>query len=200
MQTISAVHAPLTVFRNGGQRPQGAGFTGAELAWLADDTGEAAPVPVMSLTADSPAVVVRDLAPEDRAAWEVLWRGYLEFYGADVADDVTDLTFRRLVDPGEGEMFCIVAERLGEVIGIVQCVLHRSTWTAAPYCYLQDLFVAPDARDLGAGRALIDAVYARADQLGAARVYWLTHETNATARVLYDAVAVRSGFIQYRRG
>lgn len=154
---------------------------------------------VLSIAAESPSLVVRDLAPADRAGWEPLWRGYLEFYGADVADDVTDLTFRRLIDPAE-DMFCIVAERDGALIGIVQCVLHRSTWTTAPYCYLQDLFVAPEARDLGAGRALIEAVYARADTLGAARVYWLTHETNATARILYDTVAVRSGFIQYRRG
>ncbi len=154
---------------------------------------------VLSIAKEPAALAVRDLRAEDRAGWEPLWRGYLDFYGAVVADDVTDLTFRRLLDPAE-DMFCIVAEQGGDLIGIVQCVLHRSTWTAAPYCYLQDLFVLPDARDRGAGRALIEAVYARADQVGAARVYWLTHETNATARVLYDAVAVRSGFIQYRRG
>ena len=154
---------------------------------------------VLSVVDNKNALDVRDLRPEDRAGWEPLWRGYLEFYGAVVADDVTDLTFRRLLDPAE-DLFCIVAEQDGVLLGIVQCVLHRSTWTAAPYCYLQDLFVSPDARDNGVGRALIEAVYARADEHGAARVYWLTHETNATARVLYDAVAVRSGFIQYRRG
>ena len=164
---------------------------------------------VLSIETSSAAVAVRDLRAEDRAGWEPLWRGYLEFYGAVVADDVTDLTFQRMLDPGPenngGDMFCIVAEQagpdgVGVLVGLVQCVLHRSTWTAAPYCYLQDLFVSPDARDQGVGRALIEAVYARAEDHGAARVYWLTHETNATARVLYDAVAVRSGFIQYRRG
>lgn len=143
-------------------------------------------------------LAVRDLREDDRAGWDPLWRGYLEFYGAAIDDNVTDLTFRRLLDP-EQDMFCLVGELDGVLAGIVQCVLHRSTWTAGPYCYLQDLFVAPDARDRGVGRALIEAVYARADHLGAARVYWLTHETNATARVLYDSVAVRSGFIQYRR-
>ena len=161
--------------------------------------GELSAVSVLSIVDNNDALAVRDLAPHDRGGWEPLWRGYLEFYGAVVADDVTDLTFRRLLDPKE-DMFCIVAEQGGELVGIVQCVLHRSTWSAAPYCYLQDLFVSPDARDQGVGRSLIEAVYARADGVGAARVYWLTHETNATARVLYDAVAVRSGFIQYRRG
>lgn len=154
---------------------------------------------MLSIVGTAAAIDVRDLAARDRAGWEPLWRGYLEFYGAVVADDVSDLTFRRLLDPAE-DMFCIVAEQEGRLVGIVQCILHRSTWTTAPYCYLQDLFVSPDARDQGVGRQLIEAVYARADALGAARVYWLTHETNATARVLYDTVAVRSGFIQYRRG
>ncbi|KAF0175399.1 MAG: GNAT family N-acetyltransferase [Hyphomonadaceae bacterium] len=154
---------------------------------------------VLNIVKAAGAIDVRDLATTDRAGWEPLWRGYLDFYGAVVADDVSDLTFRRLLDPAE-DMFCLVAEQDGVIVGIVQCVLHRSTWTTAPYCYLQDLFVSPDARDNGAGRKLIEAVYARADQLGAARVYWLTHETNATARVLYDTIAVRSGFIQYRRG
>ena len=112
---------------------------------------------------------------------------------------MTELTFARLLDPAE-PMFALVAELDGRAIGIVQCVLHRSTWTRGPYLYLADLFVAPDVRGSGAGRALIEAVYARADELGAERVYWLTHETNDTARALYDRVAgERSGFIQCRR-
>lgn len=141
---------------------------------------------------------IRPLAAADKAAWLPLWHGYLEFYESTVAPEVTETTFARLLDPAE-PMFAFVAELNGALIGVTQCVLHRSTWTRGPYCYLNDLFVAPSARGTGAGRALIEAVYARADELGAERVYWLTHETNATARQLYDRVATRSGFIQYRR-
>jgi GNAT superfamily N-acetyltransferase len=64
---------------------------------------------------------------------------------------------------------------------------------------LQDLFVAEVARGQGLGRALIEAVYREARAAGASRVYWLTHETNATARALYDKLADRPGFIQYRK-
>jgi GNAT superfamily N-acetyltransferase len=78
-------------------------------------------------------------------------------------------------------------------------VLHPATWATTDYCYLEDLFTAPAARGKGVGRALIEAVYARADQLQCARVYWLTHETNTTARALYDKLARHAGFIQYRR-
>ena len=68
-----------------------------------------------------------------------------------------------------------------------------------PVCYLQDLFTAPSARGRGIGRNLIEAVYAAAEAAGSSRVYWLTHETNAGAMVLYDKVADRSGFTQYRK-
>jgi GNAT superfamily N-acetyltransferase len=144
------------------------------------------------------ALVVRPLTHQDREAWLTLWRGYLDFYGASVPDDVTALTWDRLNDPIES-MFGLVAEHDGAVIGFAICVLHRSTWARQHYCYLEDLYVGEDVRGLGAGRALIEAVYARADELGAERVYWVTQETNATARVLYDAVAKRTGFVQYRR-
>jgi len=142
--------------------------------------------------------IIRDLAASDRAQWAPLWAGYLDFYKSALPDDVTETTFQRFLDPSE-PMFALVAERDGKLVGVVQCVLHRATWTKTHYCYLEDLFVAPDVRGGGVGRALIEAVYARADAVGATRVYWLTHETNATARTLYDKVATNAGFIQYRR-
>src|SRR5262249_750106 len=95
-------------------------------------------------------------------------------------------------------MFGLVAELDGRMIGITHCVVHRATWARESYVYLEDLFVAPDARNTGAGRALIEAVYARAEQIGAEKVYWLTAEANETARALYDRVAERSGFIHYQ--
>ena len=66
-------------------------------------------------------------------------------------------------------------------------------------CYLEDLFVSPDARGLGAGRALIEAVYAAADAAGADQVYWLTAHSNETARKLYDRVGRLTPFVKYRR-
>jgi ribosomal protein S18 acetylase RimI-like enzyme len=140
---------------------------------------------------------IRDLTAADRPAWERLWAGYLDFYSASVPDAVSAATFGRLLDPAE-PLFALVAEQDGAVIGLVHCVLHATTWSLSPYCYLSDLFVDPAIRGSGAGRALIEAVYARAEALGAARVYWLTHESNATARLLYDKVARNLGFIQYR--
>ncbi len=142
-------------------------------------------------------VTVRPLRPDERAAWEPLWQGYLAFYGASVAPETTDATWSRLHDPAE-PMHVLGALAGPDLLGIVHYIFHRSTWTVGDYCYLQDLFTAEEARGQGAGRALIEAVYEKAEAQGASRVYWLTHETNTAAQVLYDKVASRSGFIQYR--
>ena len=87
----------------------------------------------------------------------------------------------------------------------VRCLAHNSTptWvlrnTIGPDNVLQDLFVDTSARGQGAGRALIEFVYAKAKESGASRVWWLTHETNTDAMLLYDRIAAKSGFVQYRK-
>ena len=141
---------------------------------------------------------IRPFTPDDRQAWEPLWQGYLTFYKASVPAEVTDATWQRLNDPAE-PIHGFAAALDGRIVGIVHYIYHRSTWTTADYCYLQDLFTSEEARGQGAGRALIEAVYERAQAHGASRVYWLTHETNTAAQALYDKVAARSGFIQYRK-
>jgi GNAT superfamily N-acetyltransferase len=85
------------------------------------------------------------------------------------------------------------------LIGLAHYLLHRSTWAPVCYCYLEDLFVEPSVRGGGAGRALIAAVEAAARDAGASRLYWITDETNQTARRLYDKVAERPGVVQYRK-
>ena len=143
-------------------------------------------------------ISIRPIGPDERAAWEPLWNGYLTFYESSVAPEVSDVLWQRLHDPAE-PMHVLGAYRAGRLIGIAQYIFHRSCWTIGDYCYLQDLFVAPEARASGAGRALIAAVEREARKAGASRIHWLTKEDNHSARALYDKMADRSGFIQYRK-
>ena len=115
-----------------------------------------------------------------------------------MSPETTDVLWTRLHDDCE-PIFALGVFHDGQLIGIVHYLFHRTTWTIADYCYLQDLYVSEAARGLGAGRALIEAVEQAARQKGASRVYWLTKEDNHTARALYDKLADRSGFIQYRK-
>ena len=142
---------------------------------------------------------IRPLQSADHADWRRLWTDYLIFYKATVPEEVYATTWKRLFTDGEFEPKGFIAVDEGKAVGLVHYLYHRSCWTIGDYCYLQDLFVAEGARKLGLGRALIEAVYKEARATGASRVYWNTHETNATARALYDKLADRPGFIQYRK-
>jgi len=141
---------------------------------------------------------IRMACEADFAQWLPLWQGYQTFYKTQIADAVTAQTWSRFMDPAE-PMHCAVAEVDGALLGMVHYIFHRSCWTAGDYVYLQDLFTEPQVRGKGLGRALIQHVYDKAAQAQASRVWWLTHETNAQAMLLYDRIADKSGFVQYRK-
>lgn len=144
-------------------------------------------------------VTVRALLPEDETKWRELWKAYLDFYETSVPDQVYATTFSRLIDPAVSAQIGLIAEVGEEPVGIVHIIFHPHNWRVEDVCYLQDLYVAPEARGTGAGRSLIEAVYALADANGTPSVYWLTQEFNAPARKLYDRVAKLTPFIKYQR-
>ncbi len=143
---------------------------------------------------------VRPLMPPDATRWLVLFRGYIDFYRANVEDEVIAATWCRLMTRAEGNPIGLVSEgQDGSPVGLAHVLFHRSTWSPTWYCYLEDLFVDPAHRGQGHARALIAAVYSEADRRQCTRTYWVTQERNATARALYDRVATKSEFVQYRR-
>lgn len=143
-------------------------------------------------------VEIRAVTADDHAAWLPLWQGYQRFYMTEIAAEVSTTTWQRFLDPAE-PMFAALAWRDGVAIGLIHWVYHRSCWTTGDYCYLQDLFIAKDVRGGGVGRQLIEHVYAQARENGCSRVHWLTHESNAKAKLLYERIGERAGFEQYRK-
>lgn len=145
-------------------------------------------------------VRVRRVEPRDKPHWQELFEGYIAFYQATVPEEVVELTWGRLIAGEPGFHIGLVATDEDDVpVGIAHVLFHRSTWSPTWYCYLEDLFVKPSARTRGIGRALIEAVYQEADARQCTRTYWATQEFNYRARTLYDQVATKSPFVQYRR-
>ncbi|WP_127090824.1 GNAT family N-acetyltransferase [Aquabacter cavernae] len=140
-------------------------------------------------------VQVRGVVPEDEAAWRDLWAGYCAFYETQVSPTVTARTFARMLDPA-APMIGRVAERGGRAVGFSISILHDGTWVEAPICYLEDLFVAPDCRGLGIGRALVEDLLALGRAAGWSRLYWHTRTDNP-ARVLYDLFTPADDFVRY---
>lgn len=149
-----------------------------------------------------PAFTIRAPRFGDYEQWKALFDGYNAFYGREgptaLSPAIVATTWARIHDADE-PVHALVAEEGGRLIGLAHYLFHRSTTTIADNCYLQDLFTVPPSRGKGVAQALIESVYERATHAGAGRVYWQTHESNATAQRLYDRVAEKSGFIVYRK-
>lgn len=143
-----------------------------------------------------PSCTIRAALPADEPAWRQLWRAYCEFYRVQLADEVTDRTWKRILDP-DSQVMCIVAEVDGQIYGFANCVVHENTWEIQAVCYLEDLFVTPSARGHGIGAALIEWLRNAMRAEGWARLYWTTKSDNHGARRLYDRFARADGFVRY---
>ena len=139
-------------------------------------------------------ILVRELRNEDFSRWKPLWDGG----ETALPEIISNLTWARFFD-GYDPIYALVAERDGQLLGLVHYLFHRSSTSLTSNCYLQDLFTVESARGRGVGRALIQEVYRRAERAGSGKVYWQTHETNAHAMKLYDKIAEKSGFIVYAK-
>lgn len=144
-------------------------------------------------------LAIRPLAPGDKAEWRRMWTAYLAFYEADLPDAVFDATFAKLLPGGADDMHGLIAEADGKPVGLVHYIFHSHCWRPEGVTYLQDLFVDEGVRGTGAGRALIEAVSAKAAEAGKPSVYWMTQDFNHTARLLYDRIATKTPFIKYQR-
>lgn len=145
-------------------------------------------------------IQIRSVLELDYKQWRQLWNSYNAFYGraneTALPETITASTWERFFNLAE-PVFAIVATHDDKIIGFAHYLFHRSTIKIESFCYLLDLFTAPEYRGKGVGRALINEVYERARAAGTKRVYWQTKESNSAGRLLYDKVAKYHGFIVY---
>ena len=139
---------------------------------------------------------IRAALPSDETVWRQLWQGYCDFYRAQLAEEVTERNWKRILDP-DSQIMCLVAEVDGHVYGFAHCVVHENTWETQAVCYLEDLFVLPSARRRGVASALIEWLRNAMRAEGWARLYWVTRADNTEARHLYDRFAQADGFVRY---
>ena len=141
---------------------------------------------------------IRMAEGRDEPRWRELWDGYTRFYEREPNEAITRHTWARILDSKSPVMSIVAEDDAGRVIGIANYLLHENTSTVAPVCYLQDLFVDPQVRASGTGKAMIDWLVAEMKRQGWARLYWATKETNYRARGLYDKYTPHSGFLRYQ--
>ena len=145
-------------------------------------------------------IQVRPLQKADEPTWLSLWSQYNEFYKRTVPADATSTSFARFLDSANPRMYAAVAvdSSSDKVVGFVHWYPHPSTSSIEEVVYLHDLFVEPNIRNKGAGRALIEHVYQHSKEtLKAHHVYWHTQIFNHRAQLLYVNVADRTDFVMY---
>ncbi len=138
---------------------------------------------------------IAPLRLSEHARWAELWSEYQLFYGVELPATVSESLWQRL---HAGRVHGLGAhDSADHLLGIVHFLFHEDTWSPAPACYLQDLYVDSKMRGTGCGGMLIEAVAEAARAAGANSPYWLTHQSNTVARQLYDRLGQNQGFIHY---
>ena len=141
-------------------------------------------------------VVVRRVASADRASWDRLYAGYAEFYGVEQTPAMRDRVWGWIHEPAH-EVEGFVVERDGQLVGVAHFRAFARPLSATVGGFLDDLFVAPEARGTGAAEALIRAVAEEGRGRGWSVIRWITAGDNVRARGLYDRLATPTPWVTY---
>lgn len=146
---------------------------------------------------NTPVTRIRPVKNTDKEAWLTMWEAYLAFYNQSLDADITEQTWHRFFDEG-CPLYCLTAEKEdGALLGFAAYVVHPGTWGKGNVCYLEDLYVAPEARCRGVARKMIGQLIEQGKQEGWFRLYWHTDDGNHTARALYDKIGTLSDRVKY---
>ena len=143
-------------------------------------------------------VSVSSLAPGDRAQWKLLYHGYAEFYRVPMNDEILDTVWGWIQD-ADNPFFGLVAKNeAGDCVGFMHCRQMPSPLRGAQVGFLDDLFVAPDARGQGVVEALYEALNRLGREQGWPFIRWITAEDNARARAVYDKLSDKTHWVTYQ--
>lgn len=143
------------------------------------------------------ALTIRAATAGDEEDWRRLWAGYVAFSGTELAEDIIDLTWSRLIDPA-APLFARLAILDGQAVGFAICQEQLATFFRRPICYIEDLYVDPAARGQGAARAMIDDLITLCRDKDWDRLYWYTEADNQVARRLYDRYSGTDEHVRYK--
>lgn len=94
----------------------------------------------------------------------------------------------------QAQVFGIVAEDKGALVGLVQYIVHPTTGSIEPACYMQDVFVTPEMRGRGIAKAMIGELERIGKREAWSRVYWLAEAGNEAAQALYKSLGQKMDF------
>ena len=142
---------------------------------------------------------VVDVAHDDQAEWRRLFEGYADFYGTVLTDAAAEQVWAWLHDPGHLLEGLLARDGDGRAVGLAHVRACPRPLAGTTIGFLDDLYVDPAARGIGAADALFDALAERARERGWPAIRWLTQEFNYRGRAFYDRyTGTKSDFLMYQ--
>jgi ribosomal protein S18 acetylase RimI-like enzyme len=148
------------------------------------------------MTSDSVNLVIRQAVPSDKDQWRELFLAYGQFYSTQFTPAITEGVWQWILEPNH-PLTCWVADIEGALVGFAHVREQPDTFRAGPSWFLDDLFTAPQARNRGVARALINQAKAYAATNGGGDLRWITAADNHQAQRLYDTVAAKTTWVLY---
>ncbi|PXA67812.1 GNAT family N-acetyltransferase [Cryobacterium arcticum] len=142
-------------------------------------------------------VTVRPLGDKDFFPWLGLFEGYSEFYQSDLTDEKALRVWSWVIDKNHDLDGAVAVNENGDFVGFTLYRAFPRTLSGDVGLFVDDLFVATDAREDGVGRALLDFAKEYAKSHGYRQLQWITAADNETAQKLYDEVGTRTSWVTY---
>ena len=133
---------------------------------------------------------VRPLEDTDYEGWLPVW---LENMQHQVSEEVTSNTWEWICD-SSSEVGGLAAFDGHTLCGILHYILHPTTGSLRPVCYMQDLFVLPAHRKKGCARNLLKCLSEKGMHDGWERIYWIADNNNDDAQALYKNIGIKLNF------
>lgn len=137
-------------------------------------------------------MIVTFIEDQDREEWAALWS---ESVDGALSPEVMEHSYAQIKS---GAIQALVAKDTeGRLTGLLHFVVHPVAGCMYLVCYMQDLYVTPNARRTGVASALLDFLKKHADAQNYDRVYWLLDNQNKAAKEFYKGLGVGLDFGLY---
>ena len=140
--------------------------------------------------------MIREIQLKDKDQWKKLYRGYADFYKAEINDKILQTVWGWLNDNNH-ELQGIAYEVDNKIVALAHFRRMPRPLKGQDICFLDDLFVDPQHRGQKIGEKLINRIREISKSRGWSLVRWITRDDNLRAKSLYDRISEKTNWDVY---
>ena len=140
--------------------------------------------------------MIREIRLDDKNQWEMLYRGYADFYKVEMNDKILNTVWEWIHDNNH-DVCGLVYEQESKIIGIVHYRKMPSPLRGEYIGFLDDLFVDPKHRGKKIGEKILSELKIISEKNEWGLIRWITRNDNVRAKSLYDKVSEKTTWDTY---